>query len=120
MNKLKYINDTFGHAEGDFAISTLGHAIQHVTGDLAISARFGGDEFIVAIISDSENAYTASDFSTTLKGCIAMTEGLSEKPYPVEASVGMICLPITHDMNLENMIAIADEAMYKMKRKSRK
>ncbi len=120
MNKLKYINDTFGHAEGDFAISTLGHAIQHVTGDLAISARFGGDEFVVAIVSERENAYTATDFSETLKHCIAMTEGLSEKPYPVEASVGMICLPITRNMNLENMIAIADEAMYKMKKESRR
>lgn len=120
MNKLKYINDTFGHADGDFAIITLGQAIQNVTGDLAISARFGGDEFVVAIISDRENAYTATDFSETLKGCIAMAEGLAEKPYRVEASVGMICLPITPDMNLENMIAIADKAMYKMKKKSRK
>lgn len=120
MNKLKYINDTFGHADGDFAIATLGHAIQNVTGDLAISARFGGDEFVVAIISERENAYTATDFSETLKGCIAMTEGISSKPYPVEASVGMICLPITSNMNIENMIAVADKAMYKMKKKSRK
>lgn len=120
MNKLKYINDTYGHADGDYAITTLGHAIQNVTGDLAISARFGGDEFVVAIISERENAYTATDFSETLKGCIALTNGLAEKPYPVEASVGMICLPITRNMNLENMIAIADKAMYKMKKKSRK
>ena len=120
MNSLKYINDTFGHADGDFAITTLGHAIQNVTGDLAISARFGGDEFVVAVISERENAYTAAEFSKNLEKCITITNGLSQKPYPVEASVGMICLPITRDMNLENMIAIADKAMYKMKKKSRK
>lgn len=116
MNRLKYINDTFGHADGDFALTTLAHAIVHTIGEAAICARFGGDEFVVAIISEEENAYSAAEFSQRLIQNIDMTEGITDKPYPVRASVGMNCLPIEPSMNLESMIAIADEAMYEMKR----
>lgn len=116
MNRLKYINDTFGHADGDFALTTLAHAISQSMGEIAICARFGGDEFIAAIISEEENAYSAETASQKLKTCIAANEEASKKPYPIQASIGMNCLPITHSMNLENMIAIADESMYEMKR----
>ena len=30
MNRLKYINDTFGHAEGDFAICSLAKAVERI------------------------------------------------------------------------------------------
>ena len=116
MNRLKYINDTFGHSEGDFAITTLAHAISKTMGELAVCARFGGDEFIAAIVSDGNTTYSVSEFTQKLLSCVETTEGVAKKPYPIRASVGMYCLPISLDMNLENMIASADEAMYEMKR----
>lgn len=30
MNRLKYINDNYGHIEGDFAICTLAHAVREI------------------------------------------------------------------------------------------
>lgn len=116
MNRLKYINDTFGHADGDFALTALAHAITRTIGEVAICARFGGDEFVAAIISEEKNAYSAVEFSQRLMENIDQSEGIADKPYPVRASVGMNCLPITHSMNLESMIATADESMYEMKR----
>lgn len=120
MNGLKYINDTFGHADGDFALTTLAHAINHTMGDAGICARFGGDEFVAAAISEEESAYSVSEFSKRLTHNIDISDGISDKSYPVRASVGMNCLPITHSMNLESMIATADESMYEMKRKEKK
>lgn len=120
MNRLKYINDTFGHADGDFALTALALAITHTIGEVAICARFGGDEFVAAIISEEENAYSAAEFSQRLTANIDKTEGIADKPYPVRASVGMNCLPITPSMNLESMIATADEAMYEMKRRDKR
>ena len=120
MNRLKYINDTFGHADGDFAITTLANAIKRTVGDDAICARFGGDEFVVAIIYDRENALSADVFSQKLLTYIDTSEGVSDKPYPIRASVGVQCLPITPTINVESMIAAADEKMYIMKKESRK
>ncbi len=116
MNRLKYINDNFGHAEGDFAISVLTKAILDNSDNDAVCARFGGDEFVIARIGETENRYSASEFLEKILASIALTEGIRHKPYPISASIGMCCLPVTPSINLENMISAADEKMYEMKR----
>ena len=52
MDKLKTINDTYGHENGDVAIQTLARAILKYVKDDGIAARYGGDEFAFAIIGD--------------------------------------------------------------------
>lgn len=116
MNRLKYINDNFGHAEGDFAISVLIKAILDNSDNDAVCARFGGDEFVIARIGETENRYSASEFLEKILASIALTEGIRHKPYPISVSIGMCCLPVTPSINLENMISAADEKMYEMKR----
>ena len=115
MNRLKYINDNFGHAEGDFAITTLANALSKAAGACAICTRFGGDEFIVALLDDSSTHYSIDDFRQQMFCAIAETEGVSQKPYHIEASIGKSCKRIVPAINIENMIAIADESMYQMK-----
>lgn len=47
MNGLKYLNDTFGHEEGDKALTTIANAIiEHETKEM-YAYRLGGDEYIV-------------------------------------------------------------------------
>ena len=45
MDGLKYINDTFGHAEGDYGIRVVADAVARMTGEGEICCRAGGDEF---------------------------------------------------------------------------
>ncbi len=116
MNRLKYINDTFGHAEGDFAISTLANAIRTVASDTAICSRFGGDEFVVACLHDSSDADSPHAFSKRLFTAIANTKEVNQKPYTIEASIGMCYQPFSASLNIENMLTIADEHMYEMKK----
>lgn len=120
MNRLKYINDTFGHVEGDFAILTLSNAICKAIDEDAICARFGGDEFIVAVLHDCKDIYSTDKFYQQMIDVISSTEGIHQKPYNVEASVGMVCQRITSSINVESMIATADEYMYQMKQSKRK
>ncbi len=47
MNNLKYINDTFGHNEGDKAIKALAICVYSVCGNDDICVRTGGDEFLI-------------------------------------------------------------------------
>lgn len=119
MNCLKYINDTFGHAEGDFAITTLANAICQAAGEKAICSRFGGDEFTVALLSDSDNSRSADTFHRQIAAYIAVTEGVVQKPYRIAASIGMCCQKITSSINIESMIAAADRNMYHMKQQNK-
>lgn len=110
MDGLKMINDTYGHAEGDFAIVTLAEAIQMTLGKQAVCARFGGDEFTAAIFADSAEQY--GDISKQLMENIALSEEASKKPYPIGSSVGMICERVKRDMDTEAMLLAADRQMY--------
>lgn len=115
MDGLKYINDTFGHVEGDFAIATVARALEKVSKKDSACARLGGDEFICAFVEETDMHYTAEEFQSRLEECIQNAEGVAEKPYPVSASVGMIFETISENMDLDAVINRADDKMYERK-----
>jgi diguanylate cyclase (GGDEF)-like protein len=49
VDRLKSLNDKYGHLAGADAVRTVGHVIANHTPDRAIACRYGGDEFVVAI-----------------------------------------------------------------------
>ena len=49
MDKLKDINDTFGHEAGNSAITLVARCLQRSIRGTDIAARFGGDEFAVLL-----------------------------------------------------------------------
>lgn len=117
MDGLKYINDTFGHSEGDFGIRAVSRTVKMLTQDNEICVRAGGDEFFIIGIGDypdSECKERSERFVKTISD-ISHEEG---KPYTISASIG--CSAGTAGcFELEETISLADEEMYrfKMKRK---
>lgn len=112
LNGLKMINDTYGHADGDIAISTVGKALSY-TNKNATCARFGGDEFVVAYLSDQEN--DAELFRQRTLDYLNDFNMKSNKPYEVSASIGIINAIPNQEMNLDEFIKYADEKMYEEK-----
>lgn len=47
IDHFKQINDTLGHAVGDAVIAAVADMLRQVSGDDAVTARFGGEEFVV-------------------------------------------------------------------------
>lgn len=115
MDGLKYINDNFGHSEGDFAIVTISKAIVRVLGEKAICSRFGGDEFTCVVVEEEKDCYQVEEISRKLLACIQEIEGVKEKPYPLTASMGMVWDKITEDMDTEGILLEADRRMYRDK-----
>ena len=59
VNELKYVNDTFGHAEGDKLIEGAAGIMRHVVGNKGVVFRTVGDEFIIFLYDTGSKEYEA-------------------------------------------------------------
>ena len=122
MDNLKFINDNYGHNEGDYCIKTISYAMQHVTDD-EICARSGGDEFVVLI--RNATAEKASAFIEKVRALIDKKVFFDGKDYKVGVSTGIYILDPdevketdAHKV-FEKCLKEADSAMY-IEKKQRK
>ena len=113
IDGFKQINDTKGHLEGDKAICIVGDAIARETDEYrGFAARWGGDEFIVAIHSDKE------DFDIIFKK--GLEERLNEYVeknklnYKLSVSLGH-CESDSPNASLNELIKVADRQLYNNK-----
>ncbi len=119
LDGLKYINDTFGHLEGDNAITTVGRALMTSALQNEICARFGGDEFLVTGVVAKANDYFES-FKKRFRKYLEDYNAVSQKPYKVESSIGFCTAPLSENMNLDQMSKAADDKMYEDKTSRKK
>ena len=119
MDKLKTINDTYGHEHGDVAIQTLARAILKYVRDDGIAARYGGDEFAFAIIGDRKLEGEIKNIRSVIEDSADSDPALLDKPFEVGASLGVSERVIDSTIDIEDMILEADSKMYadKMARK---
>ena len=117
MDGLKYINDNYGHDEGDFALQRLASVVSDVCGSKAVCARFGGDEFIAAATGVTSDACITleSDFRLHL----ADVNRIIGKPYTLSASIGAFVTKVEPEMKLFSLIAQADQIMYEQKKRKK-
>ena len=117
MDGLKYINDNFGHKEGDFALQSLAQVINECSKDDMICARFGGDEFIIFGTSNSEN--DAEKLERSFLDTLSRRNAVVAKPYDIDASIGTIVTKIEEGTKLFTLITQADKLMYERKKKKK-
>lgn len=113
LNGLKIINDTMGHAAGDRAIATVAKALRAECPDDALLVRFGGDEMIALVPGEG----SVDDIIFRMKEHLATDS--KRLGYPITASYGTYSTVLSDGLNLEEIIAIADEQMYIMKKGAR-
>ncbi len=113
LNGLKPINDTYGHADGDFAITMVGRTLLEVSRGRYVCARFGGDEFVIAgkIETEEETEKFQQDIAQYLQDF----NEHSDRPYKIEASIGCVSAVPEEKLTLDEFIKAADERMYEDK-----
>lgn len=72
MNGLKYINDTFGHLEGDRSLQSVASIIKSSAKRNMFIYRLGGDEFVLVAVNCSEKQL--NDTITKFKDKISQTD----------------------------------------------
>lgn len=116
LDRLKYINDTFGHKEGDFAIRAVADALGHVCPEGSLFTRFGGDEMLAVCQGRIEPEYIKTAFATYFKEFNEQ----SKKEYDVEASIGIYITKENDVLSFDELIERSDRLMYEEKERHRK
>lgn len=111
LDGLKFINDLYGHGEGDIAISTIAAALRHACPPQALCVRFGGDEMLAVIAGD----YDEKEIRDKLGDFISARNNEFGKPYEISASVGIYASQKTGELDFEELIKISDRLMYEEK-----
>lgn len=119
VNRLKYINDTYGHKAGDWAIKKTGQALSQLSMchesqavDDGLAFRYGGDEFLLMVREGS--AIEAASIRTMIaKVSAEETAPFAEK---LEVSIGEITAHWNGGENMDVYLNRADEAMYEDKK----
>ena len=117
LDRFKQLNDTLGHQRGDEVLQHTAHVLQAYCRRCDIAGRFGGDEFILLLpetdVVTAENVAhrIGENFSTnTAQFC---SDGQST--HRLTMSMGLATLCLTKPSSPQQLIAHADDAMYRAK-----
>jgi diguanylate cyclase (GGDEF)-like protein len=115
INKMKVINDKYGHLQGDLAICTVAKVIREVLKDDWIVVRYGGDEFLM--VGECESDRGPESLLKEIDETLEKTREQMQLPYPLKAGLGYVVISPDEKLNLSDCLKRADEAMYEMKKK---
>ena len=113
MDNLKYVNDKFGHDDGDFALREIAAILKDTFREKDIIGRMGGDEFIVFALIQ------VCDYEKQIKDRLDMItkkhNDAADKPYPIGMSSGICEFLCGAEIDIHEVIDRADEKLYKEK-----
>ena len=115
LDGLKYINDNFGHADGDNAIKAVADALKKACPDHALCARFGGDEVFAVIVGECDAQGIVKNISRFLDE-YNNNSGLT---YFTKASSGAYTTVLNNEFDIRHALKIADEKMYEVKKEKK-
>lgn len=112
VNQLKYINDNFGHAAGDFALMEIAKRLAGSIRATDVAARIGGDEFGLILDQSSEDGARAQ--VERLRGVLtAAPAHYDGHEIALSACFGVAMLQT--GMTESDILAAADRDMYRSK-----
>lgn len=114
LDEFKPVNDTYGHAFGDLVLVEVAERLRSSLRDADVVARLGGDEFVVALETTGAEAPTVAARIEEALGAPIVVEGVE---VTCGASVGWVLAD--GDEDVPAVVARADAAMYRTKRRRR-
>ena len=117
MDRMKHINDTYGHAVGDLAIKSVSNAIAERVPEGAIPVRYGGDEFLV-ILPVADQAVVAALADAIAASIPGQAQALNVPESP-EISTGFVLTEADSGKSLDDCVEAADALMYAQKKAKR-
>jgi len=118
-DRFKALNDTHGHAAGDFVLKKIGALLRDSFRQSDTTARYGGEEFVVLLPeTDIEAARRKVESLRELVAATPIQLGLRAQSVQITISAGLASFPDDGDGAAE-LLAAADERMFRAKRQGR-
>lgn len=114
LNKFKKINDNYGHDEGDKALKTIANILEKSIRQSDLVYRYAGDEFILLL--ETESKLTAKMVGERINNNLNKVNLSGNKPYKLSLSMGLAHYDGNLDIDIYDLISLADKEMYKNKK----
>lgn len=118
LDRFKAVNDNHGHMVGSQVLVEIGHVLKGCVRDQDAVIRYGGDEYVVLL--RQLDAAGAQKIAERIRAAIANRVFLAKDGIElrISASVGIASFP-EHAVTEQELILLADQAMYEGKRGGR-
>jgi len=118
VDRLKQVNDTFCHQIGDELLKSFAQILKESIRSYDIAFRYGGDEFVLILYKATIRE--ANIVLARIQNKIDEFNTKIQKPYKIQISYGFAEYSPTSNLSIEDLIKIADENMYKVKKEKKK
>ncbi|WP_136253144.1 putative bifunctional diguanylate cyclase/phosphodiesterase [Onishia niordana] len=118
LDDFKPINDSFGHSTGDELLVEISRRLKRLMRANDLTARFGGDEFVIALSGLGTVDKAAKVAQKVLDDIIQPYALDNGEKVTVSASIG-IAFTTTHETGSSALLDAADAAMYDAKQKGK-
>ena len=113
LDRFKEVNDTLGHAAGDFVLCQSAGRLEEIADGHGLVARLGGDEFALLLPGLIDGA-ALEDLAGKIIEAMREPVQISGQNLIVGCSVGIASFPL-HANDAEELLANADLALYRAK-----
>lgn len=114
VDNFKFINDNFGHSEGDRAIEKVSQILKHTVAKNDFVARQGGDEFL--LILETDDFDSLSKIASRLTIAFEKFNRNNKYPYDITISMGYDVYKAGCLITRKQFLRHIDELMYQNKR----
>jgi diguanylate cyclase (GGDEF)-like protein len=116
MDHFKEINDTLSHMEGDNALRDMVSIIKSCIRESDFAARYGGDEFILAVKAE----YDVTKLIERIKTAMGYQNNNASRPYKLQMSYGWDMFTPGGNRSIKEFLSHVDSLMYQNKMENRR
>ncbi|HPQ43182.1 MAG TPA: PAS domain S-box protein [Syntrophales bacterium] len=117
LDGFKEVNDTYGHDVGDEVLREAAQRFRSSVRETDTVARIGGDEFLI-VITELQSPGNAAHIAQKVIQSISQPIIVNGKQTSVGTSIGIALYP-RDGCDIDSLIKLADEAMYRVKNSGR-
>ena len=114
LDRFKGVNDTLGHPAGDALLREVAARLKAFLRETDVLARLGGDEFAIIQASEINQREAAGALASRIIEMFAQPFNIDGNEVNIGTSIG-IALASEHAANPDNLLKMADMALYRAK-----
>lgn len=118
LDHFKAVNDSYGHLAGDEVLRETARRMRSCVRPYDIIGRYGGEEFLI-VVPASDRASTVALAERIRAVIAAQPFDFDEHEIPATISMGVVICDHDNALELQTLLRLADEALYRAKHAGR-